>query len=103
MLGNSAIRQFEVMGYHPGSALKGAGELKNGLLPFSGSHRTQEGLHRMFHRVSPFNNLPGLDLSDSRQRRLIHSGLLAADFNALEAWAQGSTQLILDISGYFAE
>lgn len=90
MLGTSAIRQFEVMGYHPGRALlRGAGELKNVLLSFSGFHQTQEGLHGMFHRVSPFNNVPDLDLSDARQKRLIHSGLMAADFNALEAFSEG--------------
>jgi len=90
MLGTSAIRQFEVGGYHPGRAvLRGAAEFKNVLLSFSGFHQTTEGQHALFHRVSPFHDVSEIDLSDVRQKRLLHSGLMAADFNALEEFSEG--------------
>jgi hypothetical protein len=85
VLGTSALRK-NLFGR---SLLQTSGFVKGTFLvgPF---HQVQEGIHAIFHRVSPFNPDP-IDFNDPIQSKLIDGGLMIADYHAQQEFAEGAS------------
>jgi N12 class adenine-specific DNA methylase/GGDEF domain-containing protein len=71
--------------------LKGSATFKQILLAGIPSffHQSAVAVHAMEHRVNPAFNVVKLDMSDPKQKKLVHSGIMVADFNAMEGFSEG--------------
>jgi len=86
VLGESGLRKYAL----GRAALRTGGFLKGTFLvgPF---HSVQEGVHAIFHGVNPFN--PGeIDFNNATHAKLVDSGLMVADFHAMQDFAEGAAQ-----------
>jgi hypothetical protein len=63
-------------------------EFKQTMLSVSGFHQTQETLHALGHRVNPAK-LEVIDFTEPRTKALVEHGLQLADYQAMEAFAEG--------------
>lgn len=68
--------------------LKGSTFFKQTLLTGAWFHQTQEGLHAIFHGVSPFSP-KDINLSDPTTTKLLDGGLVLGNYNAMASFEEG--------------
>jgi N12 class adenine-specific DNA methylase len=84
VLGRSWLREYAVTR----GLLKAQSFLKQTKLSISLFHQTQEGIHALFHRTSPFT-APDINLSDPHQWALVSHGLQIADHQGYALFSEG--------------
>lgn len=84
VLSTSKLRQIPITNW----LLKGQSFLKQSKLSLSLFHQVQEGIHAVFHRISPFNP-PDIKLDNPTQAGLVKHGLQIADYRAWQDFAEG--------------
>lgn len=68
--------------------LKGSSFFKQTLLTGAWFHQIQEGIHAIFHGVSPFN-VPDIDVNEPTTMKLLDGGVVTGHANAMAAFEEG--------------
>lgn len=84
VLGTSRLRENP----YSNVLLRGQMVAKSTKLSLSLFHQVQEGIHGIFHRISPFNP-PELDFKNPIQAELVRAGVIVSDYHAYSAFSEG--------------